>query len=118
MDVNFREIKKEEYGFLNEMLYEALFVPKGKPKFPKSILENPEISKYVDNWNTKAHDLAILAVKDGKLLGAIWGRKFQVNKKGYGFIDEKTPEISMAVREADRNKRNRISAPKTNRRCL
>ena len=103
MNILYRGIKKEEYQFLEEMLYEALFVPPGQPEFPKSIIENPDIKKYIKNWNQKEDDLAIVGVKNDELVGAIWGRKFKKEKKGYGFIDENTPEISMAVRSEYRN---------------
>lgn len=103
MNIDYRMIKPSEYQFLEEMLYEALFVPLGQPKFPKSIIENPDIKKYVENWNQKEDDLAIVGVKNHELVGAIWGRKFDERTKGYGFVDEGIPEISMAVKEAYRN---------------
>lgn len=104
MNIKYRQINQEEYLFLKEMLYEALFVPPGKPKFPKSILEEPDIIKYVNNWNQQEDDLAIVALVEDELIGAIWGRKFLESKKGYGFVDENTPEFSMAVKEEYRNK--------------
>lgn len=86
------------------MLYKALFVECGKPKFPKSIIENPEIKKYIEFWGKDKYDIAIVSIIEDKLIGAIWGRKFKANKKGYGYVDENTPEISMAVKEGYRNK--------------
>jgi len=103
MQINYRTIKEEEYHFLNEMLYEAIFVPAGKPQFPKSIIEAPGIKKYLACWNTKKDDIAIVAVYKEELVGSIWGRKFEANNKGYGYIDEGTPEIGMAVKERYRN---------------
>jgi len=103
MQILYRIIRETEYAFLEEMLYEALFVPKGKPKFPKSILEDPGIRKYIEKWNLNETDIAIVAEHEGELIGAIWGRRFTIENKGYGFIDEATPEISMAVKEAFRN---------------
>ncbi|KAA3639921.1 MAG: GNAT family N-acetyltransferase [Bacteroidetes bacterium] len=104
MTIKYRPIKEEEYPFLEEMLYEALFVPKGQPKFPKSIIQHPNIIKYVKAWNQQKGDLAIVAVNEQNLVGVIWGRKFQVDKKGYGFVDENTPEISIAIKDEYRNK--------------
>ena len=99
MNIHYRLIKQNEYPFLQTMLYEALFVAPGQAKFPKSILENPNIIKYVENWNQQEGDLAIVGVKNNELIGAIWGRKFKKSKKGYGFVDENIPEISMAVKQ-------------------
>lgn len=85
-----REIKHKEIGFLSEVLYMALYVPEGQPPFPKSILDNPDISKYIDHWGTLPNDLALVAVSNDELIGAIWGRTFNSSKAGYGFIDENT----------------------------
>ncbi|MCK4662835.1 MAG: GNAT family N-acetyltransferase [Bacteroidales bacterium] len=98
-----REIKHKEIDFLREVLYMALYVPEGQPPFPKSVLDNPDISKYIDYWGTFPNDLALVAVFNDELIGAIWGRTFISHKVGYGFIDENTPEISMAVKEKFRN---------------
>ena len=93
-----REIKNNEISFLKEMLYLALYVPEGQTPFPKTVLENPEISKYIDNWGIYQDDIAIVAEFGGELVGAIWGRIFKIPTIGYGFVDENTPEISMAIK--------------------
>ena len=97
MNMIIREIKQNEIYFLKEMLYLALYVPEGKSPFPKSIIENPDISKYIDHWGTLPNDIALVAVFNEKLIGAVWGRTFNSLKPGYGFIDENTPEISIGV---------------------
>ncbi len=98
-----RKIKHKETDFLKEMLYLALFVPEGQPLFPKSILDNPDISKYIDHWGALPNDLALVALINNELIGAIWGRTFSKSNAGFGFIDENTPEICMAVKEKFRN---------------
>jgi len=97
--IQFSKIKKSEILFLQEMLYEALFVPEGQPKFPKTILEEPEIRKYLKDWNQQEGDIAIVAKAEKELIGAIWGRLFMGTNKGYGFVNEETPEISMAIKK-------------------
>ncbi|MEO1518752.1 MAG: GNAT family N-acetyltransferase [Bacteroidota bacterium] len=103
MNITLRPIRPAEHDFLQEMLYEALFVPVGKAKFPKSILQEPGIRKYVKDWGQQKNDVAIVAVCERELVGAIWGRTFSANQQGYGYIDEQTPEISMAVKQSHRN---------------
>jgi len=103
MNIAYRIIRRDEHEFLMEMLYEALFVAPDQPKFPNGIIEEPDIKKYIDHWSQKEGDLAIVAVRNDELVGVIWGRKFEELKKGYGFVDEETPEISMAIRSAYRN---------------
>lgn len=99
-----REIALNETWFLKEMLYEALFVPEGHPKLPRTILDDPALSKYIENWGKDDLDVGIVAEHHGDLIGAIWGRLFSTDNKGYGFIDEETPELSMAVKENHRGK--------------
>ena len=85
------------------MLYNAIFVPEGIPPLPKSIIDAPEISKYVEDWG-KETDFGIIVEVDHKPIGAIWGRLLDEDHKGYGYIDSKTPELSMAVEESYRGK--------------
>lgn len=99
-----RNIHKNEIGFLNEMLYEALFVEGGQPKLPKSIIQEPNLAKYIDNFGLNKTDLCLVAVENGELIGACWGRLFDEKNKGYGFIDSETPELSIALKQAFRNK--------------
>lgn len=98
-----REIKPDEYEFLREMLYEAIYFPSEFEKLLKSIVNEPSLSKYVDNFGRKG-DLANVLVDENKLAGAIWSRLFAENEKSYGFVDVNTPEISIAVLEPYRNK--------------
>lgn len=42
-----REINSTEYEFLREMLYEAIYFPDEIEKPPKSIVDEPVLSKYV-----------------------------------------------------------------------
>ena len=104
MDLEFRLLKKEELSFLEEMLYEALFVPPDKPKFPKSIINEPATRKYIKNWNEQENDIAIVVTNKNELLGVIWGRTFNEENKGFGYVSEQIPEISMAVKPKFRNK--------------
>jgi [ribosomal protein S18]-alanine N-acetyltransferase len=87
-----RDLKEIEIPFLEEMLYQAIFIPVGTPKLDKSIIFIPELHPYIKDFG-KVSDLCLVAELEGKLVGAIWTRLF----KGYGFIDETTPELSMAM---------------------
>ena len=39
MNYKIREIRKNEYSILSDFLYEAIFIPEGMDKPPKSIIE-------------------------------------------------------------------------------
>lgn len=46
MDYIIREIRKNESLLLNDFLYEAIYVPEGKPIPPKSVINLPELQVY------------------------------------------------------------------------
>ncbi len=91
-DFIIRQIKPIEYSFLNEMLYQAIFVADETEVLPRDIIEQPDLKKYIQDFG-RIGDFCLVAELNGKLLGAIWIRLI----KGYGFIDTETPEMSMAV---------------------
>jgi len=102
----YRKIKSDEIYFLREMLWEAIFLPaETKLKLTKALLDHPDISRYYSGWG-RTGDAAIVAVeqKSGTLAGCAWGRLFNADDKGYGYIDDETPELSIAVDPAFRNR--------------
>lgn len=92
LPVTVRPATLTDEPFLWEMLYQALYVPEGQLPFPRDIVHQPEISQYVQHWG-KPTDLGFIAMVANQPIGAIWIR--QIN--AYGFIDEETPELSMAL---------------------
>ena len=79
---------------LEEFLYLAVFVPEGAEPPPRAILEEPGVAVYLDNFGRQPGDLALVAERDGMLLGAVWARCIH----GYGHLDENTPELAISVR--------------------
>ncbi|MFZ1750044.1 MAG: GNAT family N-acetyltransferase [Saprospiraceae bacterium] len=98
-DLIIRDIKPIEYSFLKEMLYQAVFVADKKIVLPREIIEQPALRKYIQDFG-KTGDFCLVAELYGKLIGAIWIRFI----KGFGFVDNETPELSMAVLNEYRGK--------------
>jgi len=88
-----------DYSFLRQMLYAAIFIPEGEAKPPLSFLDSPDLDKYLNGW-MKATDCGFIGEIEGEAIGAAWTRLFEnAAAGGYGFIDNKTPELCLAVSE-------------------
>lgn len=98
LKIKIREIEGTEISQLDNFLYEAIFIPKGFDKPDKEIIKIPELSIYIKDFG-KDSDLCIVAESQGCLVGAIWARIYAETEKGFGYVDSKTPELSMSVIE-------------------
>jgi GNAT superfamily N-acetyltransferase len=98
MHATFRPIEPADEPFLWRMLYHSLFVPPGHPALPPAIVHLPRVASYVAGWG-RAGDQGILAADSagGTLLGAAWLRRWSKDDRGFGFLDEGTPELVVAV---------------------
>ena len=94
MDYRIREIRKSEYSVLSDFLYEAVFIPKGMDKPPRSIIEKPELQVYIADFG-KADDWCLVAEIRQKIVGAVWARIMN----DYGHIDDKTPSLAISLYE-------------------
>jgi GNAT superfamily N-acetyltransferase len=54
------------------------------------------LARYVENWG-RSGDVALIATEGGHRVGAAWFRTFDASAPGYGFVDEATPELTIAV---------------------
>ena len=63
----------------------------------------PPVQRYVERWG-RPGDTALIAIQDFQPVGAAWYRLFRADNPGYGFVDEETPELTIAVVPSRRGK--------------
>lgn len=92
-----RRLRPSDQPLLWEMLYQSLHAPEGSPPFPRDVVERPEVARYVSGWG-RAGDMGFVAVDvGGEPIGAAWLRLLRGDERGYGYVDDETPELGMAV---------------------
>lgn len=99
-----RPLVASDHEVLRAMLYEAAFWrPGGERPPPEQALASPDLAHYVEGWG-RGGDRGLVAEVDGEPVGAAWLRRFSAQDHGYGFVDEATPELSIAVTPARRGR--------------
>jgi ribosomal protein S18 acetylase RimI-like enzyme len=61
------------------------------------------VARYVLNWG-RPGDEGLVALDDANAVGAAWYRLFSREEAGFGFVDEQTPELTIAVVPSRRGK--------------
>lgn len=92
-DVTIRPLRSDERWLLTEFLYEAVWVPEGAPPVPRTVLQEPALRRYVEDFGRAADDRCLAAVCDGRVAGAVWVRRMH----GFGHVDDATPELAVAL---------------------
>ena len=95
--VRIRPLTPDDEPFLWDVLYHAIYIPLGEDAPAHEIVKEPELARYVADWMAHSDDLGFAAEENGGLIGAAWLRRWQSSERGFGFVDEETPELSMAL---------------------
>ena len=61
------------------------------------------VYRYVQNWGRPC-DAGVIALDGPHAYGAAWYRLFTADEPGFGFVDEQTPELTIAVVPSRRGK--------------
>jgi ribosomal protein S18 acetylase RimI-like enzyme len=82
---------RQDVRFLRDMLHHAYYWRERNPG------DGPgPAARYVKGWG-RPGDTVLIAIDDGFPVGAAWYRLFKKAQPGYGFVDEETPELAIAV---------------------
>ena len=98
-----RELKQSEFSILDDMLYEAIYQHDTTNLLPKSIIKTPQINIYIKDFGKQTDDYCLVADMNGKIVGAVWVRILAGEIKGYGNIDDTTPEFAISLFKECRN---------------
>lgn len=82
----------QDVPFLRDMLRHAYYWRVDRV----SETGEPPVQRYVERWG-RPGDTALIAIQDFQRVGAAWFRLFNDQNAGYGFVDEETPELSIAI---------------------
>lgn len=91
-----RPLITSEIPHLETFLYEAIFQKEGQKKLPKDIIFEPTLYNYIKDFG-KEDDHCLVEVMDNQLVGAVWTRILGGEPKGFGHIDNETPEFAISV---------------------
>jgi GNAT superfamily N-acetyltransferase len=98
LDYEIKPLTKEDLKFQEEMLYQSLYVPDDKEVYPREIVFNPLIFKYIKDWGRPGDFGYVVELKEKKeKIAAAWYRLYPFSEKGFGFISPEIPEVSIAV---------------------
>jgi ribosomal protein S18 acetylase RimI-like enzyme len=91
-----RPVELRDVRFLRDMLRHAYYWRLDEDR------ERP-VYRYVQNWG-RPGDAGVVALDGAHPAGAAWYRLFDQRQPGFGFVDERTPELTLAVVPARRGR--------------
>jgi GNAT superfamily N-acetyltransferase len=84
-----RPVDRQDVRFLRDMLRHA---------YHWRMAQDPDLPvfRYVQNWGRRG-DAGVIAFDGPNEYGAAWYRLFPESAPGFAFVDEQTPELTIAV---------------------
>lgn len=102
-NLKIREIRDFEQPILENFLYEAIFQRDKNNLLPRDIINQPQLRIFIDDFG-KPDDYCLVAELKQKIVGAVWTRILCDEIKGFGNIDDKTPEFAISLYKEYRNR--------------
>lgn len=84
-------------------LLQRIYQPDKNNPIPRSVLDIPEVNAYTSNFGKSKDDYCLVANLGEDVIGAVWVRIISGDIKGYGYIDDHTPEFAISLFEKYRN---------------
>jgi ribosomal protein S18 acetylase RimI-like enzyme len=103
-EVTIREIAPRDYPLLEEFLYLAVHQADPLRPIPRSVLLEPRVRNYIEDFGSRLHDRGLVAEADGRVVGAAWARVLAGDPPGYGYVDDSTPELAISLLPEYRNR--------------
>ena len=95
--MHLRRADASDLPALERLLLEAVnWSPDRNQLTLQELQDNDTLVRYVEEW-PRDDDVGVVAEDDDSVVGAAWFRRFTRDRPGFGFIDELTPEVSVAV---------------------
>jgi GNAT superfamily N-acetyltransferase len=86
----------QDIPFMRDMLRHAYYARWGTEA-------DVPLERYVAGWG-RPGDTALVAIDEFQPVGVAWYRLFPTDEPGYGFVDESTPELTIAIVPSRRGK--------------
>ncbi|HWQ01724.1 MAG TPA: GNAT family N-acetyltransferase [Gaiellaceae bacterium] len=91
-----RHAGTQDIPFMRDMLRHAYYARWGTEA-------DVPLERYVAGWG-RPGDTALVAIDEFQPVGVAWYRLFPEDEPGYGFVDEDTPELTIAIVPSRRGK--------------
>ncbi|MBA3470361.1 MAG: GNAT family N-acetyltransferase, partial [Herpetosiphonaceae bacterium] len=82
---------------------QSLYIPPGAPPFPRQVVADAKIARYVQGWG-RPGDCGVMAMDQEQPIGAAWSRRLTGAEPGFGYLDDQTPELGIAIMPLYRGK--------------
>jgi ribosomal protein S18 acetylase RimI-like enzyme len=100
MSMVIRPVERRDQEVLWDLLHVALWDPPPAGLRPRSVLDNPGVRIYAENWGQPG-DVGVIGEGDrsNAVIGACWMRLIK-GGVGLGYVDDETPQLGIAVMPA------------------